>query len=34
MVPAAAGEPTFGTIGPEIEARSQPTRRPPQYSAD
>ena len=24
----------FGAIGPEIEARSQPTRRPPQYSAD
>jgi hypothetical protein len=29
-----AGEPTFGAIGPEIEARSQPRRRPPQYSAD
>ena len=29
-----AGEPTFGAIGPEIQARSQPTRKPPQYSAD
>jgi hypothetical protein len=29
-----ASEPTFGAIGPEIEARSQPTRRPTQYSVD